>query len=285
MRIESLIFQLLVGISTAMLYWIVSVGLTFTFGVTRVLNFAHGSFYMFGAYLTLALFTATGSFVASLIIASLCVGLIGILCERGLIRFSYALPVPFQLVLTFGLVLVFEDVVRLFWGTAPRVIPSLGTGTFTLMGRRFPLYSVYLIIIGALIGGLLYLAINRTKWGVMIRAMISDIDLAMANGINPEVLYSSSFFVGSFLAGLGGALSLPIGSASPGMGEHIIIYSFIVTVMGGLGNIKGAFVASLIIGIAESLGALYFPNLTMAIPYLILASILVYKPEGIYGEV
>lgn len=284
MRIESLIFQVLVGISTAMLYWIVSVGLTFTFGVTRVLNFAHGSFYMLGAYLTLALVGATGSFIGSLLIASLLVGLVGILCERGLIRFSYLLPVPFQLVLTFGLVLVFEDAVRFFWGTAPRVIPSLGTGTFKLLGRRFPLYSIYLILIGILIGGLLYLAINRTKWGVMIRAMISDIDLAMANGINPDVLYSSSFFVGSFLAGLGGALALPIGAASPGMGEHIIIYSFIVTVMGGLGNIKGAFVASLIIGVAESLGALYFPNLTMAIPYLILAAILVYKPEGIYGE-
>ncbi len=285
MSIESLLFQLMVGLSTAMLYWIVSVGLTFTFGVTRVLNFAHGSFYMLGAYFTLAAYSLTGNFVAAVILSSLGVGLVGILCERGLIRFSYVLPVPFQLVLTFGLVLVFEDVVRFFWGTVPKMIPALGIGTIKLMGRRFPLFSIYLVIIGCLIGGVLYLLINRTKWGMMIRAMISDYELATASGINPELLYATSFFLGSFLAGLGGALSLPISAASPGMGEHIIIYSFIVTVMGGLGNIKGAFVSSLIIGLAEAIGALYFANLTMAIPYLILATILVVRPEGIFGEV
>ncbi|RMG59277.1 MAG: branched-chain amino acid ABC transporter permease [Deltaproteobacteria bacterium] len=285
MRFESLIFQLLVGLSTAMLYWIVSVGLTFTFGVTRVLNFAHGSFYMLGAYFTLALHSLTGNFVLSVVGASLLVGTVGVLCERGLIRFSYLLPVPFQLVLTFGLVLVFEDVVRFFWGTVPKMMPSLGIGTVKMMGRRFPLFSFYLIAIGCLIGFFLYLLINRTKWGMMIRAMISDYELATATGINPEVLYATAFFLGSFLAGLGGALSLPISAASPGMGEHIIIYSFIVTVMGGLGNIKGAFVSSLIIGVAEGIGALYFADLTMAIPYLVLAAILVVKPEGIFGEV
>ncbi len=279
-----LLFQVLVGFSTAMLYWIVSVGLTFIFGVTRVLNFAHGSFYMLGAFFTLSIFKWTGNFLFSVICGSLLVGVVGLMCERGIIRFTYSLPVAFQLVLTFGLVLVFEDLVRFVWGSVPRMMQPIGLGTVSMAGRRFPVYSIVIIVIGIFLWVILYMLLVKTKLGLMIRATISDIELAMSNGINPHLLYAFSFFFGSFLAGLGGALTLPMCSASLGMGERIIIYSFIITVMGGLGNIKGAFISSLIIGISEALCALFVPGLTIAISYIILAIVLVVKPEGIYGE-
>lgn len=282
--VEMVIFQILVGLSTAMLYWVVSVGLTFIFGVTRVLNFAHGSFYMLGAFFTLTLFKWTNNFVLSAALGSLAVGIIGLLCERGVIRFTYSLPVAFQLVLTFGLVLIFEDLVRFTWGSVPQMMQPLGLGTVMVAGRRFPIYSFIIMGIGLFLWIILYFLLLKTKLGLMIRATISDIELAMANGINPHFLYSFSFFFGSLLAGLGGAITLPMCSASLGMGERIIIYSFIITVMGGLGNIKGAFISSLIIGVSESLCALFVPGLTIAISYIILAMILVVKPEGIYGE-
>ncbi len=281
---EAIFFQILVGLSTAMLYWVVSVGLTFIFGVTRVLNFAHGSFYMLGAFFALALFKWTNSFVLSIALGSLAVGVVGLLCERGVIRFTYSLPVAFQLVLTFGLVLIFEDLVRFIWGSVPQMIRPLGLGVVTIAGRRFPIYSFVIMGTGLFLWIILYFLLLETKLGLMIRATISDIELAMANGINPHLLYAFSFFFGSFLAGLGGALTLPMCSASLGMGERIIIYSFIITVMGGLGNIKGAFMSSLIIGISESLCAFFMPSLTIAISYVILALVLVVKPEGIYGE-
>ena len=281
---EMLLFQVLVGFSTAMLYWIVSVGLTFIFGVTRVLNFAHGSFYMLGAFFTLSIFKWTGNFLFSVICGSLLVGVVGLMCERGIIRFTYSLPVAFQLVLTFGLVLVFEDLVRFVWGSVPRMMQPIGLGTVSMAGRRFPVYSIVIIVIGIFLWVILYMLLVKTKLGLMIRATISDIELAMSNGINPHLLYAFSFFFGSSLAGLGGALTLPMCSASLGMGERIIIYSFIITVMGGLGNIKGAFISSLIIGISEALCALFVPGLTIAISYIILAIVLVVKPEGIYGE-
>ncbi len=266
-----------------MLYWIVSVGLTFIFGVSRVLNFAHGSFYMLGAFLTLTFYKYTGNFTLAVILASILVGLIGVICERTLIKPIYSLPVAFQLLLTFGLVLVFEDIVRFIWGSVPQMMPSLKLGTITIMSKKFPIYSLIIVFMGFLIWAFLYLLLMKSKLGLMIRALVSNNELAIINGINPNIIYAVSFFLGSFLAGLGGALTLPICSASLGMGEKIIIYSFIITVMGGLGNMKGALVSSLIIGISESLCALFFPKLTMAISYIILAFVLTVKPEGIYG--
>ncbi len=284
MSLESIVFQLVMGLSSAMLYWIVSVGLTFTFGVTEVLNFAHGAFYMLGAYLTLSAFNVLGSFPAAMAVGIVGAGIIGVICERLLIKRVYSLHILFQLILTYGLVLVFNDLTRFVWGTVPKMIPSLNLGFVKIMGRICPIFSIIVILMGIFIAILMYLVITKTLWGKMINALTSDIELAEASGINPHLLYASCFFLGSCLAGFGGALILPISSASPGMGEHIIIYAFIITVMGGLGSIPGAFIAALLVGIGESLGTLFVPSFTLAIPYLLFVVVLIAKPEGLYGE-
>ena len=284
MELNAIVFQLVLGVATAMLYWIVSSGLTFTFGVTRVLNFAHGAFYMLGAYLTLTFFWISQNYLLSLFAGALFVGLVGAGCERALISKVYGLPVPFQLILTFGLVLLFDDLVRLFWGSVPLMMPPQFIGSINLMGRQLPVFSIYLILAGIVILAVMYLLISKTNWGIEIRAITVDPETAMCSGLNPRFLYATAFMFGSFLAGLGGGLYLPISSAAPGMGEHIIIYAFIVTVIGGLGSIKGAFIAALIIGIIESMGALFVPWMTIALPYIALATILVIRPEGIFGE-
>ena len=284
MSLDSIVFQLIMGLSSAMLYWIVSVGLTFTFGVTKVLNFAHGAFYMLGAYLTLSAYQIFGSFPAALCVGIIAAGVIGVICERLFIKRVYSLHILFQLILTYGLVLAFNDLTRFIWGTVPKMMPPLNLGFTEIMGRICPNFSIMIILLGIFIGILMYLIITRTMWGKMINALTSDIELAQASGINPNLLYASAFFLGSCLAGFGGALVLPISSASPGMGEHIIIYAFVITVMGGLGSIPGAFIAALIVGIGESMGTLLIPSFTLAIPYLLFAAVLIVKPEGLYGE-
>lgn len=284
MEPEAVIFQLVLGVASAMLYWIVSSGLTFTFGVTRVLNFAHGAFYMLGAYFTLTFFDLIQNYIASLFIAAAFVALIGAGCERALISRIYGLPVPFQLILTFGLVLIFDDLVKMIWGPVPRMMPTQFVGSINFLGRQLPIFSLYLIFAGIAIAVVMYFLLSKTDWGMEIRAITADPETAVCSGLNPAYLYATAFMFGSFLAGLGGGLYVPISSAAPGMGEHIIIYAFIVTVIGGLGSIKGAFISALIIGIIESLGALFVPWMTIALPYIALASVLILKPEGIFGE-
>jgi len=285
MELEVIAFQLVIGVATAMLYWIVSSGLTFTFGVTRILNFAHGAFYMLGAYFTLTFFELMHNYVAALFLGALCVGLVGALCERTLISQIYHLPIHFQLVLTFGLILIFEDLVRMVWGSVPKMISAQFVGSVPLFGRALPMFSLYIILAGVAIALLMYLMLSKTYWGLQIRAITSNPEIAMCSGLNPTFLYATAFMFGAFLAGLGGGLTLPISSAAPGMGENIIIYAFIVTVIGGLGSIKGAFISALIIGAVESLGALFVPWLAIALPYIALSAVLLLKPEGIFGEV
>lgn len=284
MSLDSIVFQLVMGLSSAMLYWIVSVGLTFTFGVTRVLNFAHGAFYMLGAYLTLSAFHYFESFPAAMAAGLIGAGVIGVICERLFIKRVYSLHILFQLILTYGLVLVFNDITRSIWGTVPKMMPPLNLGFTKIMGRTCPNSSIIIIMLGIFIAILMYLIITKTMWGKMINALTSDMELAQASGINPSILYASAFFLGSCLAGFGGALTLPISSASPGMGEHIIIYAFIITVMGGLGSIPGAFIAAIIVGIGEAMGTFLIPNFTLAIPYFLFVLVLIVKPEGLYGE-
>ncbi|MCF8025018.1 MAG: branched-chain amino acid ABC transporter permease [Desulfobacteraceae bacterium] len=284
MSLDAIIFQLIMGLSSAMLYWIVSVGLTFTFGVTKVLNFAHGAFYMLGAYFTLTAMNHLGNFPAAMCIGIIGAGIIGVICERLFIQRVYALHILFQLILTYGLVLIFNDITRYVWGTVPRMMPALSLGHTKIMGRICPNFSILIILLGIFIAILMYLVITKTMWGKMINALTSDIELAQASGINPNLLYASAFLLGSCLAGFGGALVLPISSASSGMGEHIIIYAFIITVMGGLGSIPGAFIAALIVGIGEAMGTLLIPSFTLAIPYLLFTAVLIVKPEGLYGE-
>jgi branched-subunit amino acid ABC-type transport system permease component len=284
--IETLIFQGLVGLSEAMYLWLVAAGLSLIFGVLRVLNFAHGSLYMLGAYCTFSFFALLGDhFWLALALGPLVVALIGFVLERGFLRRVYRLEVPFQLLLTFAFVLIFNDLVKLIWGPiyqAPPTPPGLD-GSLPVVGRSYPIYNLFIVGVGPLIALGLWLFLERTPWGSLIVAAASDRDMASAIGIDVPRLYTYVFSFGAWLAALGGALSIPIRPVSPGMGEIVIIDAFIVAVIGGLGSLKGAFLGAVLIGLLHAYGILFVPLFEMALAFMLMAAVLIVRPSGLFG--
>lgn len=284
--LTTLIFQGLVGLSLAMYIWLVAAGLTLVFGVLGVLNFAHGSLYMLGAYLTYTgALVFGGNFWLGLMVAPLLVALIGLLIERFFLRPIYRLPLAYQLLLTFAFVLIFDDLVKIAWGPVYRVPPTpkgLG-GSVALFGRAFPTYNLFIIAIGPLVALGLWLFLERTKWGKMIVASASNREMASAIGINIKRLFTVVFAFGAWLAALGGGLSIPIRAVSPGMGTFIIIEAFVVVVIGGLGSLKGAFLGSILIGLLEAYGTLYLPVFEMFFVFMLMAVVLIVQPGGLFG--
>jgi len=282
--------QFLTGLASASSLFLVASGLSLIFGVSRVVNFAHGSFYMLGAYfaysLTLRLGGGALGFWAAIGLAAVAVGLIGAAMEMALLRRLYRSPELFQLVATFGVVLVIQDVALAAWGPedllGPRA-PGLD-GAVSLLGHRVPEYDLALIVIGPAVLALLWLLLNRTRWGVLVRAATQDPEMAGALGINQKWLLTGVFFLGSLLAGLGGALQLPREPANLLMDLNIIAEAFVVVVIGGMGSIGGAFLAAVIIGELQAFGILIFPEITLVLLFLVMAVVLVLRPWGLMGR-
>ncbi|WP_035675088.1 branched-chain amino acid ABC transporter permease, partial [Azospirillum brasilense] len=275
--------QFLSGLATAATLFLVSSGLTIVFGVTRIVNFAHGSFYMLGAYLGWTLVERLGStplgFWGAVAAASLAVGLLGALMEVGLLRRLYRSPELFQLLATFGVVLVVQDAASWIWGSEDllgRRAPGL-RGSVDILDQPFPLYDLVLIGLGPLVLGLLWLLFNRTRWGTLVRAATQDRDMASALGVDPARLFGV-LFLGSALAGLGGALQVPREAVNLHMDMAIVVEAFVVVVVGGMGSLTGAFVASLLIGQLQAFGILVFPQITLVLVFLFMAVVLVIRP-------
>ncbi|MBI1724200.1 MAG: branched-chain amino acid ABC transporter permease [Deltaproteobacteria bacterium] len=283
--IEALLFQGLVGLSEAMYLWMVAAGLSLIFGVLRVLNFAHGSFYMLGAYLTLTALRAFGGnfWLALAALPGICVIAWGM--ERFFLRHVYHLEVAYQLLLTFAFVLIFDDLTRLVWGPVYQAPPTPRglDRAVSVLGRPFPLYNLFILGVGVALGVGLWLLLERTRWGRLIRAAAMDREMASALGIRVPRLYTAVFVLGALLAGLGGALSLPIHAVSPGMGELIIIEAFIVVVVGGLGSLTGAFLSALLIGLLHAYGIVFLPVFEMALAFILMAVVLILRPWGLFG--
>jgi branched-subunit amino acid ABC-type transport system permease component len=280
------IFQGLVGLTEAMYLWLVAAGLSLIFGVLRVLNFAHGSLYMLGAYLTyFALGLVGGSFWLALAIGPLLVAAIGLVMEVVFLRRVYRVDVAFQLLLTFAFVLIFDDLVKLVWGplyqTPP--IPPLLSGAVFVLGAPLPVYHVFILAVGALVGVGLWLFLERTRWGLVIRATAADREMARALGVRSSRVFTGVFVLGAWLAALGGALSIPVRAMSPGMGEFIIIEAFVVTVLGGLGSLRGAFLGAVIIGLLHAYGIMFLPVFELALAYVGMAVVLIVRPWGLFG--
>ncbi len=282
----TLLFQGLVGLSGAMYLWLVSAGLTLIFGVLRVLNFAHGSLYMLGAYLALTLVTSLHQpFWSALLLGAAGVAAVGVVLERVFIRPVYRLPIAYQLLLTFGFVLIFDDLVKIVWGPiyqVPPMPPSLG-GAVLVLGRPYPVYNLFIMGAGAAVALLLWAVLDLTRWGKLVRAASSDREMAAAVGINVPWVFAEVFAFGAALAALGGALTVPVQTVSPGMGEGIIITAFIVVVIGGLGNLWGAFVGALLIGLLQAYGTLFVPVFDLALAFIVMALVLIWRPEGLFG--
>lgn len=287
MSLEAIVYQGLIGLSTAMYLWLVAAGLTIAFGVLGVLNFAHGSLYMVGAYLAYTFYGKLGwPFWLSLPLAIVGVAALGALIERFFFRSIYHLDIAYQLLLTFGFVLIFADATKMIWGGVAQIpqMPELFDGTVSIAGRPFPRYSLVVIAIGVAVAGGLWLLLERTLWGRTVRAAASDREMTGALGVNIPLLYTGVFAFAAGLAALGGALITPVRVVTPGMASQVIVDVFIITVIGGLGNLGGAFLGALIVGLMQSYGALFFPNAYLFLIYLIMALVLLFRPRGLLGR-
>lgn len=285
--LEKLVFQGLIGLSNAMYLWVLSAGLTLIFGVAGILNFAHGSLFMLGAYFCYTFYGTLGlNFWLSIALSLLCVALVGFVMERFFLRYIYEIDVSYQLILTFGFILILDDAVKMVWGGVAMIppLPQFLEGSINIFDRPFPIYNLFIIITGVGVGCLLWLFLDKTWWGRIVRAAASDREMASAIGIRIPKVFSSVFVAGSMLAAIGGALSIPVRVVAPGIGSSMIIQAFVITVIGGLGNLTGAFVGSLIVGIINAYGILLFPFFELFMIFVLMSIVLIIKPEGLFGK-
>ncbi len=282
---ETFLANLFNGLSWGMLLFLISIGLTIIFGVMGVLNFAHGSLFMLGAYLCMQFVRWTGSFWTGLLLGPPLVAALAVAIERFFLRPLYGRDVSLQLLLTFGLMLFLDDGVRLIWGAAYHVVqpPDALSGSVAIFSQSYPLYRLFLVVLGPLAGLALWAFFTFTLWGKLLRAAAMDRQMAEIVGVRVPVLFTAVFAFGAWLAAVGGALAAPHQSVGPAMGERIIIESFIVVVIGGMGSFPGAFVGALILGLLNSFGTTFFPQVQMALPYILLAGILLTRPRGLFG--
>ncbi len=284
---ESIVHVALAGLSSGMFIWLVASGLTLIFGVLGVLNFAHGSFYMLGAYVCFSLMKHLGPhFYLGLLLGPLLVAAVGWLVERFFLRHVYHLTLPYQLLLTFAFVLIFDNLVTILWGAGSIRPPIAGglEGSVRLAGRKFPIYSLFIIGVGPLVALGLWGLLEKTWAGRIVRAAASDREMAAAIGVPVPALFSGVFAFGCWVGALGGALAVPyVGLLTAGMGETIIIDAFIVAVIGGLGSLKGAFAGAAVIGVLSAVGTRYFPAFDMFLTFILMAGVLLWRPRGLFG--
>jgi branched-chain amino acid transport system permease protein len=282
--------QLLSGLANAMFLFLIASGLTLIFGVTRIVNFAHGSFYMLAAYLTYSLAAALplgpGAFYAAALLAALLVAAVGGLVETALLRRVYRAPELYQLLLTFALVLVVADVVRFAWGADNKTGPEAPglKGSVRLAGQLFPTYDLAVIAFGPLVALVLWLVFYRTRWGILIRAATQDREMVAALGVDQSRLFTGVFVLGSFLAGLAGALQVPRLALTTVMDTAVIVEAFVVVVIGGMGSVWGALLASLLIGVLGAFGILILPRISIVLIFVVMAGILIVRPWGLLGR-
>ena len=290
--IQQVVGVVMSGVFHASILFLVSAGLQVVFGVQKIFNLACGSFYALGAYVgvsAVSWYTSAGGpaalFVLPLALAGLAVGAIGFVVERGLLRFVYDRDETFQLLLTFAVVLMMEDAIRLTWGTSPQSTSALYLtyGQVRVLGATAPVYNLIVIaaslVIALLIGGLL----TRTTFGRIIRAAADNREMVEALGVDLGRVYARVFTLGTALGTLGGALVIPATAAMSEMGIELIVEAFAVVVIGGLGSMRGAFVGALVVGVLRAIAISVYPELEMLLIYLIVIAVLVLRPRGLFG--
>ena len=294
--------QILNGLQLGVTLFLMSAGLTLVFGIMQVINLAHGSFYMIGAYVAATVTARTGSFLLGLAAALPAAALVGMLVEVLVLRRLYKKEHVDQVLATFGLIMFFNELTRIIWGRQPLFmdVPSWLSGTIELIpGIPYPSYRIAMIGVGLLVALFLYLMFTRTRIGMQIRAGASNREMAGALGINIRLLYTLVFGLGTLLAGLAGVMAGPILAVEAGMGESILILTFVVIVIGGIGSVRGAFIGALLVGMVDTLGRAFLPDLfrvflptahadgvaasvaSMSI-YILMALILICRPKGLF---
>lgn len=289
MDLSFLTVQVLSALRQAAFLFLISSGLTLVFGVLNILNFAHGSLYMLGAYFIYAVtlqLTGPGGFLVALLAAPLGVAVIAAVIETGLLRRIYVQEEIYQLLLTYSLVLIVDDLAKIVFGPEFKSIPKPEaiSGAVTILGGTVPVYTLVVLVLAPAMAAVLWFLLYRTRLGKIVRATASDREMADALGINMSALFTLVFAFGAVLAGFGGALAGPARTVFPGVGTEVIIESFVVVVIGGLGNLAGALIGSLLIATLETVGIIVFPEFEMSLIYLLMVVILVVRPWGLFGR-
>ncbi|HKH65849.1 MAG TPA: branched-chain amino acid ABC transporter permease [Reyranella sp.] len=301
---EYLLLQMLNGVQLGLLMFLLAAGLTLTFGIMDLVNLAHGSLYMMGAYIAWMLIGWTDSFVLGALLALPATFLLGIVVEAIVMRRLYARDHLDQVLATFGLILFFNELVRVIWGPAGKsiAVPSFLNRTVEILpGVPYPAYRFAIIVVGALVAILLAWLVARTRIGMLIRAGASNRRMIGALGVNIELLFTLVFGLGAVFAGLAGLMAAPITSVKIGMGDDILILAFVIIVIGGIGSIKGAFVAAMVVGQIDIVGRAFMPDLlktflsasaassaapaiSQVLIYIVMAGVLVWRPTGLFGQ-
>jgi branched-chain amino acid transport system permease protein len=286
MDVSLLLAQVLNGIAVGMLYALMSFGLSIIKGLLNIPNFAHGALYALGAYVFYTILQWTGSFVLGLVVGALVVGIIGALIELVGVRKLYGGAYLFQLLLLFGVGLILQEIIIIVWtGVGKSVLPPSGlSGAIDLGVTKYPKYLMFTTVVS---GGLItvcWAIIEKTRYGAIIRAGVEKKDMVSALGINVDLLFTVAFAVGAAFAALAGALAVPVIGLIPSMGMDMLSIAFVVVVLGGLGSLYGAIYAGLLVGLVQSLAALWFPAASTVVIYIAMAVVLVVRPQGLLGE-
>lgn len=280
------LLQLVTGVALGAVYALLAVGLSLIFGMLTVVNFAHGAFFMVGAFLGVYFLGLTGNFWLSLVLTPLVVGVLGLLCERFLVRPLYGRGIDYPLLLTFGLSYVLIEAMRVLFGIegVPTSTPAALRGAVNLGFGHFPLYRLFLIGATAVVVLVLWLFIEKTRYGLIIRAGSRDPEIVRVLGIDIARVWLLVFGIGTAIAGLSGALAAPTRAVNPEMGIHVLAESFVVTVVGGMGSLPGAVIAGLLVGVVFSLTSLFAPELAELSIFVLMALVLLVRPQGFFGK-
>ena len=279
--------QLVNGVGTGLIYFLLAVGLTLIFGVRDFVNFAHGSFFVVGALLSWTLLDYGLSFWLMLVLAPLAIGLLGLILEPLLIRRFYRVDPAFQIVGTLGLVLVIQEVATMIWGPANRSTePPKGLARLVDLGfASYPAYRLFVMAVAIVVGAALWWLIERSRFGASLRASAEDRDMAASLGINTGMLFALTFAIGVGLAALGGVLAAPTRGLNPGSAAEILGIAFVIIVVGGMGSFLGAFVGAVLIGVAQALTIAFAPAYGSVVIYLAMIVVLMVKSDGLFGKV
>ena len=280
------ITQAMHGLVYGMLLFLVASGLTLVFGMMGVLNIAHAAFYMVGAYFAYALVVWTGNFWLCLILAPIGVGLMGAFLERTMMRKIHVFGHVHELMLTFGIFYILAELVKWIWGSYPLTVsaPNILSGSIPFMGGIYPTYRLFILLVSVIVLFVLAFIMQKTRIGIIVRAAVFDNEMVDILGTNVQLVFLGVFSIGSALAGLAGVVAAPFLSTYPGMGLDILVDAFVVIVIGGFGSIWGALLAALMIGELQSFGILFIPELALVFQFLLMAIVLVMRPQGLFGE-
>jgi branched-chain amino acid transport system permease protein len=281
-----LLTQSLNALSQAALLFFLGVGLTLIFGIMRIVNFAHGSFYMLGAFIGYTTARVTGSFWAGLVLGPLIAGAVGTAFETGVLRRLYRRDASAFLMVTFGLTLVLGEVIRLIWGVEALQLqmPEVFSGIVFLFDEPFPVYRLFLAAAGVVIAIAIWQFLERTRLGLLIRATSQNAEMVHALGVDVNLVRSAIFGIGCGLAALGGVLAAPLVTASLGMAANAIIDAFVIVIIGGMGSFLGSLLAAVLVAFVQVFGAYYFPDFALAAMYMLMLLVLVIRPGGLLGK-